>query len=811
MPSFIYSPTVEAHIATASGKIFDVSADITTGVVRRVVNGVSFAQLTLANAGRKYDGVFDTMDRVVIYLTRVKRLLAFSGYLDSVPAFSAFPGSVQLTASCTLKRLQNWYWDPTTQAAYQLLYLGDVANRADLTDGGLAKRIIRLLTQVAGWPQAQIHIGAIPDDWFAVVAGVARDLIGEATKLQLITHVGSSGYIFGQNPYEKGTSSVAGIGAGTGSLPAVAGRLATYSARTCQLDSRAAKPGSSPWYVTMRWPYLGQRSQTSEQLVALSGVDTGAARQWWMGRRLLVVNPLNNKAVCVAATGWGPADRDVGPLPEEDAAAASRIGATSTQALRALGFKTSSGDVHIAFAPSGMALGPQDASTGSLVTSGGSTSGTSVASGLGRAVANQRLAINFADVATDWCRRHQGRDYVFGAEANAADPDPDALDCSELVQWAHGRSGAGDFVDGSANQYRSCRPIPVSQARTTKGALVFVTDNGNPASIHHVGISLGNGTTAEAQSTKTGCGIFQFSGNRWTHAGLIPDLDYAGSGGSGTGGDPAGSGGTGDPGPSLGESLLNVFQWIGTADFGGDLLGGIRALMNDRPVMETLDSLVTAGLRHYCSAPNGDFIAWFPDYFGWWGTAAKMVIQPIEIEQGFTVAKSDANLRTHWFVTSSTTGVEGLGDATQIYQQYSTAGIASVEFAPLMKALFKVDSAQFSNNGKNFLARYGARPQWEPMDNITGPRQEFFFAVSRFMLNWASQWSAPLPLTFMPELWPGMLAVLPTYGVQGYVQEVEHTFDLRSDAGFSTRASCVAWSTIGPRAGIAGLPRGAAV
>lgn len=806
--TFVYTPVVEAHISTASGKVFDVSADITNGSVRRLVNGVSSAQLNLQNAGRKYDGVFDTMDRIVIYMTRVRRLLVFSGYLDSVPAFSSQPGTVALTASCTLKRLQYWSWDASTSAAYQLLYLGDVANRADLTDGGLAKRMIRLLTQVAGWPQAQIHIGAIPDDWFTVVAGVARDLIGEATKLQLITHVGSNGYIYGANPYERGTVTIVGIGAGTGSLPAAAGQLGLYSARADQLDPRAARPGSSPWYISMRWPYLAQRSRSSSVLVGLSGVDTNAARQWWMGRRLLVVNPLNNKAICLAGVGWGPAERDLGPLPEEDADRPARIGAVSAQALKALGIKEG-GTVHVAFAPSGMAVGPQDTSTGSLVTSGGSTSGTSVAAGLGRAVANQRAAINFADVAADWCRRHQGRDYVFGAEASPADPDPNAQDCSELVQWAHSRAGAGIFVDGSANQYRACRPIPVAQARTTKGALVFVTDNGNPSSIHHVGISLGNGTTAEAQSTATGCGIFPFSGNRWTHAGLIPDLDYAGSGGSGTGGDPTGSGGTGDPGPSLGESLLNVFQWIGTADFGGDLLGGIRALMNDQPVMATLDALATAGLRQYCSAPNGDFIAWFPDYFGWWGTAAKMVIQPIEIEEGFSVAKSDANLKTHWFVTSSTTGLEGMGDATAIYQQYATAGIASVEFAPLMRALFKVDSAQFANNGKGFLARYGARPQWEPMDNITGPRQEFFFAVSRFMLNWASQYSAPLPLTFMPELFPGMLAVLPTYGVQAYVQEVEHTFDLRTDAGFASRASCIAWSTIGPRAGVSGLPQGA--
>jgi hypothetical protein len=251
--------------------------------------------------------------------------------------------------------------------------------------------------------------------------------------------------------------------------------------------------------------------------------------------------------------------------------------------------------------------------------------------------------------------------------------------------------------------------------------------------------------------------------------------------------------------------LYNVWQWIGNNDFGGDLLSGARALMNDEPVMNTLSSLMTTGLRQYCSAPNGDFIGWFPDYFGWWGTAGKMVIQPIEILEDFAVARSDTNLKTHWFVTSATTGLAG--DASTIAQEYATAGIASVEMPDLMKALFRVGD-EFDDNGKTFLARFGARPQFEPMDNISGHRQEFFFAVFRFMLNWATRYSAPINVTFMPELYPGMLAVFPVYGIQCYVQEVTHTINLRTGGGLTTNFNGIAWSTIGDQSHIEGLPQG---
>lgn len=796
MGTFVYSPSVEAHIESRDGKIIDVSADIASGSVTRVTNGVSSAQLVLRNFGRKYDGLFEPMSRIVIYMRRVRRLLVFSGYLDVTPAFAAFATSVKLSASCTLKRLQNWAWDPATDAAFRLLYVGDVANRADLTDGGLAKRIVRVLSEVAGWPQAQIHIGAIPSDWFTTVAGVARDIIGESTRLQMISYVGSSAYVAGSSAMAPGAAQIQGVGAGTGALPDVIGRLDTYTPRSGLLDSRAAAP-SGPWYLTMRWPYLAQRSTSSDALTTIPGVDADGGRQWWMGRRVLIVNPRNNKAVCVAAAGWGPADRYLGPVFDRyDQAEAARVGTTSSQVLKALGARPGE-DLHFAFAPTEMTLGPQLGATATAAS-------TDLATQLGRAVTGKARATDFADIAAAWCRKH--RPYQWGAEASATDPDPAALDCSELVQWSHMRIGAGNFVDGSRYQYASCTPISVAEARRTKGALVFV--GSSPSTIHHVGISLGDGTTAEAQSTATGCGIFDFDGQTWNYAGIVPDLDYTGSGGSGSGGAPTTTaGGSTSSDPSFGEALFNVYQWLGSTDFSGILLGGPRALMNDKPIMETLDSLLTAGLRSYCSAPNGDFVAWFPDYLGWWGTAAKMVIADVEIEQGFAVARSDASLKTHWFVTSATTGIEGLGDATAIYQQYTTAGIASVEFPALMRSLFK-DAGAFSDGGKAFLRRFGARPVWEPMNNITGPRQEFFFATFRFLLNWASQYTAALPLTFMPELFPGMLAVLPSYGVQAYVREVTHHFDLSADAGFYTTADCVAWSTLGDQ-GVAGLPKGA--
>ena len=150
-----------------------------------------------------------------------------------------------------------------------------------------------------------------------------------------------------------------------------------------------------------------------------------------------------------------------------------------------------------------------------------------------------------------------------------------------------------------------------------------------------------------------------------------------------------------------------------------------------------------------------------------------------------------------------------LGDASAVYQQLGTAGIASVEFPELMAALFNVDKKQFADNGKVFLDRYGARPDSTAMNNISGHRQEFFFACFRFMQNWSGQWSASVSLTYMPEVYPGMLLVFPRYGVQAYVMEAEHSGSLASGGGFNTNVTLTAWSTIGDRPSIKGLPKGA--
>lgn len=126
-----------------------------------------------------------------------------------------------------------------------------------------------------------------------------------------------------------------------------------------------------------------------------------------------------------------------------------------------------------------------------------------------------------------------GDPFHFGAEAQPNDQDPDAFDCSELVQWAAARAGVA-ITDGTWLQYRAINKAELymhpDDAIRLRGALLFHFSSnplvgGRPSSAH-VAISLGDGRTIEARSRKDGVVIGNAAGRSWTHAGQVPGLDY---------------------------------------------------------------------------------------------------------------------------------------------------------------------------------------------------------------------------------------------------------------------------------------------
>lgn len=117
--TFVYSPEVRVVIEGV-----DVSADVVSGSVRRVVDSASSLSLVLSNKDFRYTATnqFRRMDRVVVWMRRVGQpIKVFTGYLNVVPGIQLYPSTVRLEASCTIKRLLYTYWDPGLVASKELL------------------------------------------------------------------------------------------------------------------------------------------------------------------------------------------------------------------------------------------------------------------------------------------------------------------------------------------------------------------------------------------------------------------------------------------------------------------------------------------------------------------------------------------------------------------------------------------------------------------------------------------------------------------------------------------------------------------
>ena len=126
----------------------------------------------------------------------------------------------------------------------------------------------------------------------------------------------------------------------------------------------------------------------------------------------------------------------------------------------------------------------------------------------------------------------EGDNYLWGSKPDPSEDDPKAdgvpEDCSGLVSWGVNHLKVQPpMPDGSINQFEHCRQhdcaIPIQQAVDTPGALIFrlSTRLGN-----HVVTSLGDGRTIEAASRALGVIIGHTANRVWTHAALIPGLDY---------------------------------------------------------------------------------------------------------------------------------------------------------------------------------------------------------------------------------------------------------------------------------------------
>ena len=406
---------------------------------------------------------------------------------------------------------------------------------------------------------------------------------------------------------------------------------------------------------------------------------------------------------------------------------------------------------------------------------------------------SQNKPVPDSEGAINFARTCLGLPYLWGGTG------PAGYDCSGLVQAAF--KSIGVAIPRTTWQIAAqVRQIPTSQVQ--RGDIV------EPSS-GHVVLWMGDGTIIEAQ--QTGVPIHQITNpypmSNWygvyracANGGPDPSAAFNPPSIMGPGTPPAalsqvggatqtGSGGATEP---VARNLWSyIFQPGAFSSDTAGLFTGVKAFIEGQPLINMVQAIAGASLRCWSSAPNGDLMFWYPDYWGFDGKPAVMLLADIEMKD-CTIELCDDALTTHVYINGDLSMSGTMSDPTSGW--IMTAGVATVEQPWLYARLLVASPGDIEvAAGQQIMQRFGIRPLQQAYAMAGTQELEFLLACQVFMEQWAKQFQTVIQMTFMPELFPGMRVELPDRDLQVYVSRVAHTCDY--EQGFFTQVTISAPSS----------------
>lgn len=808
--SLHYNPQIQVLIDTSAEGIIDVSEDIISFEMNRVVNGVSTFSVTLNNKNRKYSlnkgslntnpinpnhkALIKTLDRIVVNMTRTVSIQVFSGYVTQAPLITILPNAVEIVASCTIKRLQNTFWDSSIPELRKILpgSFTSIDNEYSYTDGGAAQGVFNLLTKVANWDPTKIHIQTLPENFVNVVkeqyvSGTAG--LDDSLAKKFIAAVDATG----ANTSDP-SSSDPSTGSGAG------GKISNYDWAQMVLEKAGLPVTTNNKHLIVRWMAMEGHSRD----------------KWWIGGQDLnwdVNNPLNY------SPGTDFPDLIVAAQTVANALAGINgfVGYYSNDIYPALQTgETSANDFFAALQRSQWdgggyqgfnSLPNDDIPVYTAPASSGKKPGSN--SGTGPTKKQKKIIDKAIRAALDKI----GTPYSWGGNGE----NGTGFDCSGLVKYAYSKAGISlntpshtqamtgpvIYSDGSGGISATGNEKTLPQT----GDLVFYGDGGQD----HVVICTDppidrNGTQGtQVSAPHTGAFVSQSgfdTSARWTVITRPCQLSVNGDSLNYTSDGTSAQNSSNSSNSSNSNGLDSKFNTIFTLPQYNPVAqmtyGTPRGFVLDEPVLNSVNQLNSAALRHFQSLGNGDFVSWFPDYFGIYSTPTMLDIYEIEITD-LTINHNDDYLTTHVAVVGDPMGFGQQG--VQVTDWLATQGIISVQNINIMNLLFGgTKNFPVNFDSQAFLHKYGMRPYVSQQPLIRDHTLEFTSALMIFMQMWAQQYSTQVGFTFMPELYPGIRIRFPEIIVEGgmlelYVQSVNHSGSMAN--GFTTRATVTAPSVGG--------------
>lgn len=848
----VYAPKAWVYTKDANENIYDLTNYITAGQVNRLINQVSTAQVTLRNPNKIFTtpstGVaFHPQDPITIFLQRqvAKPVRVFTGYLDETPYYQMYPGTITLKASCTLKKLLYTFFDPAlpyvtsfleqygwinkgdgTIVSSQAYSTGQDGNptseglvpfsangkTANINDGSMGKLLWAVLYHIADWHDEKIYIEAIPEAVPKLMAALMKDFDEgqEVTQkefeyfMQKIIGVSSQGSGGGEGGTPTGP--VAGLNKIVPITEGIAKKynvplemvLATMYVETGMSDKDSPGNPHFGWFQVQDAspPYAYGPWSTTIPTVEQAH-DLGLACN----------------AFCAAAAGWANAEPSLRAYPYLQWAMKTQ-GVNESNNPR----YPETWNQYITTAKKNISeFGNELVKTGGLppIAPTEEQRGATDKSGKGSKGAKEGLTHYEAIITAANEINEKHYTYVYGGGHNSQyAPTNGGYDCSGSVSAVLHTAGYEMGGPQVASFFETWgEPGPDPQGRVT----IFAAKDGS-----HVFMKIGNrywGTSDGRNGNPNqpggqGPGWLPEAAGEGYLAGFVqihpPGLEK-----------PANvklTGNTNVPGEgNSSSSAQNMMSEAAATAFTNEIsfpsveeqvvavaLTGQKSLMNDKSVMPFVQQLCQASMRNFMSLPNGDFFAFYPDYFGEMGHRKPYwLIDDIEVLGG-GINLTDDNLATHVFAVGDNTWPVN----NELLNMLFSAGTISVFNAFESAGILDRSSENVANNKTNpgfssvmdkgeavaFLQRYGARPLVLDFPMIRSPLYEMLMAYQQFMMAWSRQFITPFTFTFMPEIFPGGKLGFPNHGLQMYVESVQHSWDL--ETGFTTTAQLSAPSLL---------------
>ena len=862
--TFIYAPDIKCGIKTQSGEMLDVSDDIVNFQISRQISAVSQLSMTLTNVGFKYNGVINTMDPITVFLKRTDWVQVFTGYITFAPILTIVPTPINIAADCTLRILQNTYWDDTLISFQQLLlnFSDGVAMSSNrtLNDGGVAQAIINVLVDVCKWNPDAIHIGNISQDFVNLAVQIYNSTVANGNSnlpqnvvQEVLNALGAKHYVSpdqtftpsgpGANPLSvtiRSNGAPAGTSVTVHSVVAYVTQPNPHSSTAFSqtgsnnfMDPRYL-PGSSkndavntpipqdPFWCAAPFAYINDKPNSKDFKDSVQWLATHASTKQHAGKVITVINNdngavvnlravyatripnqyhKNGEAVTISNTD-GHDYLQISPAVMQYLLDPTTVVTTWDSSTTPVSTKALT-NVTVGWAKTDQRPGPAQSIDNSNVTQNDSM-----------------LVLQTINTVVSKAEAQVGVPYLsgggwFGRPSGPRTAATPGFDCIGLCNWAYHQAGINvpNATTETAIHDNRWGAFIDKNTPPRKGDVMFWSDGKDPSChatllVQDFDIN-GAGMIVQAEHpewqtingvrTHTPGGQVQYTPINWHDIqGGKPwrgwGMSYAGARRpvttmpqyakySASTPDPASATSSGNNW----NSIWNQPQYDVRA---AAIVGSDRAFLLDNNVMGDIQQIVGAGLRDFMSAPNGDFIAWFPDYWGIYGTDPAIEISPIEI-MDFQIYHDDNQLVTHYGVIGDTVGV---GQQVSPEDYMTTNGIVSISDQATMKMLFgSINPSRQTIQANKFLQKYGMRPMKVEQNMIHSHALEYFFGLKGFMEQWGKQFASTVMLTFMPELYPGMRIIInldESTSYQFYCTAVVHQGS--RTGGFTTQATLTA-------------------